>query len=70
MADGAVRLLVAWGGSELLGVWVAAGSRPRTPGWWKVRSAEVVGCQGVALSYWGAGLLLDPGWGRRDGGGG
>ena len=36
MADGAVRLLVAWDGSELLA----------------------------------CGLLLDPGWGRRDGGGG
>ena len=29
-----MRLLVARGGSELLGMWVAAGSRLGTPGWW------------------------------------
>ena len=38
MADGALRLWVARGGSELLGLWVAAGSRPGTPGWRRDKS--------------------------------
>ena len=54
MADGALRLWVARGGRELLGLWVAAGSRPGTPGW----RTERCGC----------GLLLGPGRVRRDGG--
>ena len=66
MADGALRLRVARDGSELLGLWVAAGSRPRTPGW----RTERCGCglPGMAASSWGCGLLLGPGRGRRDGG--
>ena len=43
---------------ELLGVLVAAGSRPGTPGWWR-GSAAVVGCQGWQGAPTGVGCAED-----------